>query len=438
MSDVKFRYLYHPETKHFLKAIGIDSIQVIPANSTILCPYRMNVPWYPKKMRFNDPEITELPNVNSHEDGFSPDLTGDNGRVFFVNNYWTGEDWEIRNTPYAWNIAQENTIVKDLMENQGFFLVQKVEPIETGRTYYILMDKDEGYETLVSSEDKEWSKELYQNAALSAISFIEFEEEQNEFSIPPDGNVYYFEFDENGKYVGAIKAELHYTEKRWPNPKPDRATEVAPPFDKKPPYNSVYFWWNGTEWKMKNAANALGKAKENKIVWDLVGQGYVLVNMKKSYFKGYRIGEWYILYTQEKDEYTIVHTLDKEFLGDQHSTYQQSEHEIAVIEGKQSQGSSEEPITEEEIQESIARWNRYEEKQREGLDQALTPLQEVAEKAKEDWENKIQEEQERARYYVEGMKSLTDKNFEEDKFYYLIKANFMRFMEKVAKEKANV
>lgn len=433
MTD-KYRYVYHPEEKYFVRAIGI-SINEIPENSTFVSPRVLNTSWggiEPEKRFFDLVQDYYHPSASAVynpivSSPYLPDLFGNDPKpnAVFVNNYWTGEDWEIRNTPLADEIAKENEIVQSLLYD--FFLVEK---IEREKIYYILLHKKEGYETLVTSTDTEWNKELYVSDIRAIIDFIEFEFEVNEYSEPPSGNIYYYKYDSDGKYSGVIEAELHYTEKRWPNPLPENATEIAPPFKLKPPLNSTFFYWNGSDWEIRNTSVAKKLATESAIVNSLItNDGYVLVDRKKSKYKGIKIGYWYILWKKEKDSYSVVHSLDKEYFKEDFSTYDHALFEINAIETDNFNANPDEPITQEEIQESQERWSSYEAEQKTLLNETTTnELETLTQNIIDEWEAKKQDAYYWKDYYIQNMKMIADRNFEEDKFFYEIKARVAKEM----------
>lgn len=446
----KFRYLYHPDEKYFIKAIELEDIDQIAENSTGIPPkipnysFNSSSPYLRYIMdKTANPysgaeEITETPITS---DTYLPNFLGSFPTYsdVFINNYWLGEDWEIRNTPLAFQVAQENEIVRNLMDN-GFFLVEK-QGKEQGReqNYYILLHKENGYETLVAENDKEWSKELYYAGVLSAIDFVSYEFEKTPNNQPPDANVYYYAFDQDGRLGEIINAPLEYGEQRRPNPDPSRMTEVMPDFNDKPPLNSTDFFWNKEKnvWEIKNTIEALSIARKYPIVWDMVqNKGFVLVDVKKSYYKGLRIGVWCILWNKE-NEYTIVHSLDKEWFKEKYVSYDHAVYEILLIENNITQANPDEPITKDEIEESIVRWNRYKENENSALDSQIQKENEtLLEDIEREWNEKIESAKDWSGYYIENMKQLIDRNFEEDKIFYYLKARFIKNMEDVRNEKS--
>lgn len=433
MTDIGYRFLYHPEEKHFLKAVGV-TVDGIPENSVIIPPRIINSSWsgHEPDKRFLDLEIDyyhpAAGNVYQQiaSGAYLPGFFGNDPKPedCLVNNYWNGEDWELRNTPLGISIAKENPIVESLLND--FFLVEK---IEREKTYYVLIHKIDGYETLVRNDDVQWNKELYGFDVRSIIDFIEYNFEISETNAPPSANVYYYTFAADGSYSGAIEASLSYDGERWPNPIPDGATEIPPPFSLKPPLNSTYFHWNGSGWEIRNTEVAKRIAMENAIAAGLLADGYMLVDRKKSLFKDIKIGHWYILWKQEGDSYTIVHSMDKEFFREDFSTYEHAIFEINAIEHENIDASPETPITQEEIQESQDRWARYEQEQKEIIKQTKeSELSALPQQIIEDWEGKKQDAEYWKEYYIQNMKVMIDRNFEEDKIFYEFKARIAREM----------
>jgi len=431
----KLRYLYDADQKHFIKSISLGETDEIPENSTIVPPKITNLIFYYDQIeaRFFDrvPVIyhpaqgVKAPIIS---DPYLPDVFGMDPtyQVVFINNYWDGSEWEIRNTPLALSIAQENEIVKSLLAD--FFLVQK-DGREQGRDkdYYILLHKKSGYATLVSEDDKEWSKELYYADVMSVIDFVDYKFEQSENNMPPDGNVYYYKINSDKSYGGYISAPLNYGENRRPNIDPENMTEVIPPFDLKPPFYSTYFYWNGSAWEIRNIDLALDRLRKCKIASDMVrNDGFVLVNIEKSYYKGFRVGYWYILWRKDV-EYTLVHTMDKKWFEEKCSTYEHALYEIALIEHDVVNGNPDEPITAEELEDSKARWEQYLENEKKTLVSNIDSEKEtLSTSIEEEWNEKVYINDDLGKYYIEEMKKLVDRNFEEDKFFYYVKTKIER------------